>query len=152
MTKTIAIVTPVLDDWRSFAALLGDISHQFTGAGLAFRVYAVDDGSLAVFDPASVVLPADSCIVSIEVIRLTVNLGHQRAIAVGLCTIADAGDIDGVLVMDSDGEDRPARRSRTACGQSAISDKGGARPQVEKIGSALFSGCVIASISCCSTC
>lgn len=108
MTKTITIVTPVLDDWRSFAALLGDLSHQFTGVGLAFRVYAVDDGSLAVFDPASIILPADSCIVSIEVIRLAVNLGHQRAIAVGLCTIAEAGDTDGVLVMDSDGEDRPA--------------------------------------------
>jgi hypothetical protein len=42
------------------------------------------------------------------VIRLAVNLGHQRAIAVGLCAIAGADDITGVLVMDSDGEDRPA--------------------------------------------
>src|SRR5438105_12046567 len=108
MTKTIAIVTPVLDDWQSFAALVGEISHQFTGSGLAFHIYAVDDGSIAVFDIESVVLPADSCVVSIEVIRLAVNLGHQRAIAIGLCAIAEADDIGSVLVMDSDGQDRPA--------------------------------------------
>lgn len=107
MLKTIAVVIPVLDDWISFAALIGGISDQFTGSGLAFHVCAVDDGSTAPFDCRSVVLPEDSCIASLEVIRLAVNLGHQRAIAVGLCAIGDADGIDSVLVMDGDGQDRP---------------------------------------------
>lgn len=107
MRRTIAVVVPILDDWESFAALVGKISHQFTGCGVVFRIYAVDDGSTARFELASLALPDDSCIESIELIHLALNLGHQRAIAVGLCTIADDDDIDGVLVMDGDGQDRP---------------------------------------------
>lgn len=108
MTRQIAIVTPVLDDWESFARLVAEISSEFAGADVAFHVCAVDDGSIAPLDGNRLALPADSCIANIEVIRLAVNLGHQRAIAVGLCAIAERDDIDAVLVMDSDGEDRPA--------------------------------------------
>lgn len=43
-----------------------------------------------------------------KILRLALNLGHQRAIAVGLCAVADRTQFDAVLVMDSDGEDRPA--------------------------------------------
>jgi len=104
----IAVVTPVLDDWVCFAALLGGISAQLTGSGIEFHVVAVDDGSLTPFDPSLLSLPPDTCIAGIEVLRLALNLGHQRAIAVGLCALSRRDDIDAVLVMDSDGEDRPA--------------------------------------------
>jgi hypothetical protein len=108
MLRTVAVVIPILDDWSSFEALVGQISNQFTGCGVMFHIYAVDDGSIAPFDLDSIVLPEDSCIESIEIIHLALNLGHQRAIAVGLCTVASADDIDSVLVMDGDGQDRPA--------------------------------------------
>jgi polyisoprenyl-phosphate glycosyltransferase len=107
MLGTIAVVIPVLDDWASFAALIGGISDQFTGSRLTFHIWAVDDGSMTPFDHDSLVLPEDSCIGSLEVIRLAVNLGHQRAIAVALCAIAGTDGIDAVMVMDSDGQDRP---------------------------------------------
>ena len=107
MTKTIAIVTPILDDWTSFSALVREISYIFTGSDLAFHIYALDDGSGTPFDLNNITLPIDTCVAAIEVIRLAANLGHQRAIAVGLCALADADKIDTVLVMDSDGEDRP---------------------------------------------
>ena len=107
MVKTIAIVTPVLDDWASFAELTTEISDRFTGSDVVFHIYAVDDGSAAPFDAADVVLPTGSCVASIEVIRLATNLGHQRAIAIGLSSIADRNEIDAVVVMDSDGQDRP---------------------------------------------
>src|ERR1700730_8830666 len=103
----IAVVTPVLDDWACFASLVGEISAQFTGSAIEFHICAVDDGSVAGFDPARLSLPKDSCIVGIEIRRLALNLGHQRAIAVGLCELSRRDDIDAVLVMDSDGEDRP---------------------------------------------
>ena len=103
----IAVVTPVLDDWACFASLVGEISAQFTGSSVEFHICAVDDGSIASFDPASLSLPPDSCIARIEILRLALNLGHQRAIAVGLCELSRRDDIDAVLVMDSDGEDRP---------------------------------------------
>ena len=107
MAWTIAIVTPVLDDWASFAALVDEISNLFSGSEFAFHICAVDDGSSIPFDADAVALPEASCILSIEVIRLAANLGHQRAIAVGLCAIAESTEIDAVLVMDSDGQDRP---------------------------------------------
>jgi polyisoprenyl-phosphate glycosyltransferase len=107
MLRTIAVVIPVLDDWTSFAALIGRISDHFTGSGLTFHICVVDDGSMAPIDSNSTAVPKDSCIASLEVIRLAVNLGHQRAIAVGLCAIAGADGIDAVLVMDSDGQDQP---------------------------------------------
>lgn len=107
MTRTIAIVTPVLDDWVSFAVLVSEISDLFTGSAFAFRVYVVDDGSKLTFDADALLLPEPSCILSIEVISLAANLGHQRAIAVGLCSIAESTETDAVLVMDSDGQDRP---------------------------------------------
>ena len=43
----------------------------------------------------------------LEVLSLSANLGHQRAIVVGLCELELRQDFDGVVVMDSDGEDRP---------------------------------------------
>jgi hypothetical protein len=103
----IAVLTPVLDDWACFASLVGEISAQFTGSSIEFHICAVDDGSVASFDPASLSLPKDSCIAEVEILRLALNLGHQRAIAVGLCELSRRDDIDAVLVMDSDGEDRP---------------------------------------------
>jgi glycosyltransferase involved in cell wall biosynthesis len=107
MTWTIAIVTPVLDDWVSFNLLVDEISNLFSGSEFAFHICAVDDGSSTPFDADAVALPESSCILSIEVIRLAANLGHQRAIAVGLCAIAESTEIDAVLVMDSDGQDGP---------------------------------------------
>jgi hypothetical protein len=100
-------VVPVLDDWPSFAAVAADIAGRFARRELRVRLYAVDDGSLAPFAPDSLALPAASCLVGLDIIRLALNLGHQRAIAVGLSAIADDPECDAVVVMDADGEDRP---------------------------------------------
>lgn len=46
--------------------------------------------------------------VRVEIVNLTLNLGHQRAIAIGLSYVQDNfQDYDGVVVLDSDGEDKP---------------------------------------------
>jgi polyisoprenyl-phosphate glycosyltransferase len=108
MRRHIVIATPVLDDWASFAILVRDISARFSGGDVTFEIAALDDCSVQPFDPSAIVLPPDTCISQIEVLQLAVNLGHQRAIAVGLCAMAAREDVDAVVVMDSDGEDRPA--------------------------------------------
>jgi hypothetical protein len=74
---------------------------------LTFHIYGADDGSIEPCDAKNIVLPPDSCVAAIEILHLALNLGHQRAIAVGLCAVADRAHFDAVLVMDSDGEDRP---------------------------------------------
>jgi glycosyltransferase involved in cell wall biosynthesis len=69
------------------------------------RVVAVDDGSVrepfAAADLAAAGLAG-------EVIRLRRNVGHQRAIAIGLSYVAEQASGQDVLVMDSDGEDLPS--------------------------------------------
>ena len=104
----VAVVMPVLDDWISFSMVLAGIEQHFARTGLRFLVVAVDDGSSLRMADNSAILPVEGCIDAIEVIQLAINLGHQRAIAVGLALIARREDIDTVIVMDSDGEDRPA--------------------------------------------
>ncbi|MGH9597486.1 MAG: glycosyltransferase, partial [Edaphobacter sp.] len=44
---------------------------------------------------------------AVRILRLRRNLGHQRAIAIGLAYIQKNISFDAVLVMDSDGEDTP---------------------------------------------
>ena len=107
MGRHIGIVTPVFNDWESFTALVGEIVARFRGGDIVFHVLAVDDGSSARFDSDAMAVVPDGCIAEIEVLGLALNLGHQRAIASGLCAVADRRDIEAVIVMDSDGEDRP---------------------------------------------
>jgi hypothetical protein len=42
-----------------------------------------------------------------EILHLAGNVGHQRAIAIGLCQAVKDDDFDAVLMMDADGEDPP---------------------------------------------
>jgi glycosyltransferase involved in cell wall biosynthesis len=48
----------------------------------------------------------------IQVLRLRANQGHQRAIALGLAYASRELSFDFAIVMDSDGEDRPADVAR----------------------------------------
>lgn len=107
MSRHIAIVTPVLDDWEAFATLVAELARCFRGGDLTFHVIAVDDGSENRLDPARLRTPPNACVADIEVVRLALNLGHQRAIAVGLCAVLERRDVETVVVMDCDGEDRP---------------------------------------------
>lgn len=107
-----AIVLPVYNDWVSFERLLGEIDALFARAAYAITVYAVDDcsdgdggGDGATAPPP--LLHLDGGIAAVNVVRLSMNVGHQRAIAVGL-VLAAAEDANAwIAVMDADGEDRP---------------------------------------------
>lgn len=106
MDRRVAVVTPVLNDWASLEHVLAALADLRGSIG-AVSVLIVDDGSTAPPDMRSLAHIAPR-LDGIEIIRLTCNLGHQRAIAVGLVELASRRDIDLAIVMDSDGEDRPA--------------------------------------------
>lgn len=97
----IVIVTPVYEDAESARMLFRELADHVGNA----RIVAVDDGSL--HEP----LHEDALRAAGmkgAVIRLRRNLGHQGAIAVGLSYVHERlADCDRVVVMDSDGEDRP---------------------------------------------
>lgn len=101
-THTWAIVTPVFEDADAAARLFDDLKAAL-GEG-AF-VVAVDDGSVRA--PLSAGVLADVGLDGV-VVRLRRNVGHQRAIAVGLNYAADHLPGLPCIVMDSDGEDIPS--------------------------------------------
>jgi glycosyltransferase involved in cell wall biosynthesis len=106
--RTVAIVMPVYNDAASFFMLIEELDAIAATVDVCVTVLAVDDSSMQELDLAHPSFARVSSIAAIEVIRLAANVGHQRAIAVGLTLAAEQEAIDRVIVMDSDGEDRPA--------------------------------------------
>lgn len=103
--KEITIITPVYNDWDAFRLLVAEIDAVAEKNAFSTKIIAVNDGSMTV--PGVVVGGAH--IAGIEIMHLSRNLGHQRAIAVGLSALNKRGEIDTpIIVMDCDGEDRPA--------------------------------------------
>lgn len=93
-------VTPVYNDWESFLILAKNINNELSEK-FDFEIVAVDDGSFDLVDISKIDVP-------VEIVTLKTNVGHQRAIAVGLQYVSDQkGNFTHVIVMDSDGEDRP---------------------------------------------
>jgi glycosyltransferase involved in cell wall biosynthesis len=108
----IAIVTPVLDDWESLTRLIADLAVCEAARAAMFQLVVVNDASTLAWDTTNLPIAEAGSIHRIDLITLGTNLGHQRAIAVGLVHVAEADEVDAVVVMDSDGEDRTSDISR----------------------------------------
>ncbi|HEY3494639.1 MAG TPA: glycosyltransferase [Polyangiaceae bacterium] len=102
----IVVVVPVCDDWQCARSLAEDLDRELSALpAVEARLLLVDDGSRERPEAWPDFAPrALSCV---QVLALRRNLGHQRAIAVGLCHTEVEQECDAVLVMDADGEDRP---------------------------------------------
>ena len=104
----VVVLMPVRDDWVSAAELVRSLDRAVSAGqfSVSLDVLMVDDGSIeacvsAQFESPFVVVK------TVRALRLRRNLGHQRAIAVGLVHIEERMPSDAVLVMDADGEDTP---------------------------------------------
>lgn len=105
--KSIIILTPVYNDWHSFSQLVNEIDTCARDLGdVCIRVLAVDDGSS---EAMRSIADFETCkqIQELNVLHLARNLGHQKAIALGLAYINANLTCDAVIVMDADGEDQP---------------------------------------------
>lgn len=97
------IVTPVYEDAEASDRLFREIHSEF---GKSVFIVAVDDGSVK--QPLKIESLSNSGIEGV-VLKLRRNVGHQRAIAVGLGYVSEhMQNQQRVVVMDSDGEDLPA--------------------------------------------
>jgi glycosyltransferase involved in cell wall biosynthesis len=104
---SIAILIPVFNDWESLARLLPEVDAALGAASLEGHVIVVDDGS-TVAAPDEFGRHSYFHLSTVEVIRLRCNLGHQRAIAVGMAHLSKIGvGARAIIIMDGDGEDRP---------------------------------------------
>lgn len=103
---SVVICIPVFNDAKSAALLLEKLDAVAASLPYDFAVVFVDDGSR---HEECAALPGPTAhIPAVEVLRLRRNLGHQRAIAIGLSFIAAETDADYAVVMDGDGEDCPS--------------------------------------------
>jgi len=101
--KKIICLTPVYNDWESFSFLVKAIEEYPKHSEFLFQIIAINDGSLEHYNNFNFSEKSP-----IEIINLKINIGHQRAIAVGLQYINDVkSGFDYVVVLDSDGEDKP---------------------------------------------
>jgi hypothetical protein len=100
------ILIPIFDDWAAAALLLPNLDRALHAADLHAAVWLVDDGSI---EPPPQTLGARDyrALDSINVLTLRRNLGHQRAIAIGLAAAHEQFHPSAVVVMDGDGEDAP---------------------------------------------
>lgn len=103
--QDLIICIPVYNDWEAVLMLLDKLDHEFAMLEDRVSVIIVDDGST---EPVPQRLPQTPAnIDKIEIIYLRRNLGHQRAIVMGLSYIYTNYACQAVLIMDGDGEDDP---------------------------------------------
>ena len=102
MAEQITILIPVFNDEESLNRLLAELAKSSTEFPEAkFSVLIVDDGSVS---NLKIKVPSQFFL---KILHLLRNIGHQKAIAVGMAYIKENLTCDKVLVMDADGEDRP---------------------------------------------
>jgi hypothetical protein len=101
----IVILLPVFNDWDALQMLLEELDGVLLSQGIEVDVLVVDDGSSIPGVPHH--MGDFGAIRQIRLLKLRRNLGHQRAIAVGLAYIEAKVPCRAVVVMDSDGEDDP---------------------------------------------
>ena len=95
--RTILLI-PIYNDWVSVQQLV----LQMEALKIPdLHILLVNDSST---DPAPALSAGN---IPVEILHLALQLGHQKAIAVGLAYIHQNLPCERVLVMDGDGEDRP---------------------------------------------
>jgi len=104
--ESIVVLIPVLDDWQAMSLLIPRLAAALRPVAVRAGLLIVDDGSTESAAEGLAQARRDG-FDWVRVLRLRRNLGHQRAIAVGLCYVDEHLECDAVVVMDGDGEDQP---------------------------------------------
>ncbi len=104
--EPLTILIPVFNDWEALDLLLRLLDKALAEQGLTAGVLVVDDGSTMAPTPRCEESPF-LALRHVDVLTLRRNLGHQRALAVGIAFVEDRGRCETLVVMDGDGEDDP---------------------------------------------
>jgi polyisoprenyl-phosphate glycosyltransferase len=112
----LTVVIPLYNDWDALALLLNRI-QQVVEPTLCQRLdfLIVDDCSTINFTHLPTGIGR-----SLSVLRLFRNVGHQKAIALGLSYLAAQPNPPSVVVMDADGEDQPEDIAKLVAGAAAM--------------------------------
>lgn len=106
MTRELYVCIPVYNDWDAVTRMLALLDEVVADVDATVDVLLVDDGST---DAVPAKLAFEPRVLRrVDVLPLRRNLGHQRAIAIGLTYLYCERPCHAVVVMDADGEDAPA--------------------------------------------
>lgn len=109
----IALLIPIWNDWEAGLCLLRELEAELASTRPAFDFYFIDDGSTESAPNA----------VSAQILRIDENQGHQPALVAGLAHLLAKNIYGAFLLMDGDGEDRPADVSALLAAASAQPEK-----------------------------
>jgi len=102
--KKFTILIPVYNDWESLKKLLNNINDNIKNFSKAeFNCVIVNDHSTT--NILEIKIPPS--ISSIKIFHMNKNKGHARCNAFGIKYLSENSDLDYVILMDGDGEDRP---------------------------------------------
>ncbi|MEQ9000838.1 MAG: glycosyltransferase [Coleofasciculus sp. B1-GNL1-01] len=100
------ILIPVFNDWNSLEVLLIHLEKVFENETIKAEIIAVDDASNIAIHENFISFKL-TAIKKISILELRRNVGHQRAIAIGLAYIEENIACKAIIIMDGDGEDSP---------------------------------------------
>ncbi len=107
MNDSLTVLIPSYEDWDSIKLLLPQIESFLKDYSKILHIVIVNDASPTVA-PEDLGKSLVSEFTTFRIVNLTRNLGHQRAIAIGLSFInSEISPHGAVTVMDADGEDAP---------------------------------------------
>lgn len=115
----------MFNDWAAAQQLVSQLDEVIDTCGVAGKILLVDDGSTDPC-PEQFLNEPPKRLDSVHVLELKRNLGHQRALCVGLVHLFQQHQQGPVLVMDADGEDAPSdiplllREYERAGGEKAV--------------------------------
>jgi len=101
------ILIPIFNDWKSLEKLIKKIELSSQDKG-RFLILIIDDCSTTKCS----LKKKFQKIKKIKILRLTQNVGSQKAIAIGLDYIEKNFFKSNILIMDGDGEDDPSEIKR----------------------------------------
>ena len=91
-SKTISrliIVIPVFNDWMALRIVAPLIDEAFSKSDYIVELLLIDDASTEVMDGFSKRLPKFENIEQISCLQLGRNVGHQKAISIGLLYVSE---------------------------------------------------------------
>ena len=105
MPENYVIIIPQFNDWEALNLLLQKINEDLMPEILDnTSILIVDDCSSRDREEPFTKFNGKE----VQVLSLFRNLGHQKAITIGLSYVAENIPCDNVIVMDADGEDAPS--------------------------------------------
>ena len=105
--RSLTILVPVFNDWAAAELLVERLDSVLGEQPLSCHLLFIDDGSLETAPEQFPKLPPRN-IQQIQILELKTNLGHQRALCVGLVHLRQSDVTGPIVIMDADGEDAPS--------------------------------------------